>query len=246
MSAMLVFTLTTFSQDTTLTNKQKRLHEKYDWYFNYIGSNKVPLSYNDWLKKENLVDISGVNYVKKPKSTYASINDSTNLKYSDLISATLRPSGTFTSYVSKNGDLYKIGDVLRIGTPSSNKTFAYISEGDIFYAIFGTTSNARIGESNSPVQATMRASGQKTEITKFWIGGNKRTGFEVLVRSKSAALKYTIKLEMAIETGEIKSFGMTSDEALTELKKDKDKLELGLITQQKYDSLKIELAKYIK
>lgn len=161
---------------------------------------------------------------------------SQELKYSDLTNDSKRPSGTFTSYVSKDGAVYNIGDELRIGTPSSNKSFAYISEGDILNALNG----------RPPEQATMRASGQKTEITKFWIGGNKRTGFEVLVRSKAAALKYTIKLEMAIETGEIKSFGMTSDEALAELKKDKDKLELGLMTQQKYDSLKVVLANYIK
>jgi hypothetical protein len=43
-----------------------------------------------------------------------------------------------------------------------------------------------------------------------------------------------------------KSVDMTSDEALTELKRDKDKLDLGLITQEKYDSLKTELSKYIK
>jgi len=158
------------------------------------------------------------------------------LNYSDLSNDTIRPKGQFTSYVSKDGSVYNIGDKLTIGVPSSNKTFAYISEGDIL--------NALSGEQHE--QATVQASGQKTEITKFWIGGNKRTGFEVLVRSKAAGLKYTIKLEMAIATGEVKSFGMTSDEALTELKRDKDKLELGLITQQKYDSLKAVLIHYIK
>ena len=39
---------------------------------------------------------------------------------------------------------------------------------------------------------------------------------------------------------------MTSDEALSELKKSKDKLDLGLITQEKYDSVKAILIKYIK
>src|ERR1035437_6234965 len=59
--------LASIGQDTiTLTNKQKTLHNRYDYYFDYIGSKKVPLSYNDWLKKENLVDISGVDYVKQP------------------------------------------------------------------------------------------------------------------------------------------------------------------------------------
>jgi predicted Zn-dependent peptidase len=39
---------------------------------------------------------------------------------------------------------------------------------------------------------------------------------------------------------------MTSDEALSELKKCKDKLELGLITQEEFDSKKSELSKSIK
>ena len=39
---------------------------------------------------------------------------------------------------------------------------------------------------------------------------------------------------------------MTSEEALTRLKKAKEKLDLQLITQEEYDKIKKELAKYIK
>ena len=39
---------------------------------------------------------------------------------------------------------------------------------------------------------------------------------------------------------------MSSEEALAELKKAKDKLDLELITQEEYDKLKAELSKYIK
>ena len=39
---------------------------------------------------------------------------------------------------------------------------------------------------------------------------------------------------------------MTSDEALSELKKAKDKLELGLINQEQFEEIKLELKKYIK
>lgn len=39
---------------------------------------------------------------------------------------------------------------------------------------------------------------------------------------------------------------MTSDEALAELKKAKDKLDLGLISQEQYDQIKADLTKYIK
>ena len=158
---------------------------------------------------------------------------SQEIKYADL-SGPSRPKGEFTSYVSKDGSVYKIGDKIKIGVPSSNKTFAFITQGD--------------GVMIDITPLTARSSGQETEIKRMHIEGSKRTGFFVMIRSKglTGLANYSIQLENAIESGEVKSFGMTSDEALSELKKSKDKLELGLITQEKYDSLKIEYSKFIK
>ena len=51
------------------------------------------------------------------------------LKQGDLTSEK-RPKGESTSYESKDGSVYKIGDKITIGVPSSNKTFAFITEGD--------------------------------------------------------------------------------------------------------------------
>jgi hypothetical protein len=59
-------------------------------------------------------------------------------------------------------------------------------------------------------------------------------------------LNYTIQFENALSTGEIKGTGMTSDEALAELKKAKDKLDLGLITAEDYEKKKAELTPFIK
>jgi hypothetical protein len=39
---------------------------------------------------------------------------------------------------------------------------------------------------------------------------------------------------------------MTGEEVLEELKKAKDKLDLGLITQHEYDKIKTELTPFIK
>jgi len=155
------------------------------------------------------------------------------LKYSDL-TGDIRPKGEFTSYVGKDGAVYKIGDRIKIGVPSSNKTFAFITQGDgILIAI---------------TQLTAESSGQETEIKKISILGTKRSGFFVSIRSKgiTGLANYSIQLENAIATGEVKSFGMTSDEALSELKKTKDKLDLGLINQTEYDSIKMKLVKFIK
>ena len=150
-------------------------------------------------------------------------------KYSDL--ATWKQEDItfgFTSYLSKDGAVYKIGDMLKIGAPSTNKTFAFI-----------TLPSGTVGIS---------ASGDNTEIKKIYVKGNNITGCRVAFKTKGIdwTSTYIIDIENAIALGEIKSSGMTSDEALTALKKSKDKLDLGLINQQKYDSIKIELVKYIK
>jgi hypothetical protein len=153
------------------------------------------------------------------------------IKHSDLASAS---RGEFTSYIASDGAVYKIGDRIKIGVPSSNKTFAYITEGD--------------GLLLPITNLTASSSGQETEIKKIWVVGNKRAGYSVSFRTKgiTGLSNYTIQFENALSTGEVKGYGKTSDEALTELKKAKDKLDLGLITQEEFDKAKVELSKYIK
>lgn len=153
------------------------------------------------------------------------------IKYSDLATAA---KGDYTSYVGSDGGVYRIGDRLKIGVPSSNKTFAFITEGDgILLPITNLLAHA---------------SGQETEIKKIWVVGNKRAGFSVAMRTKgiTGVSNYTVQFENALSTGEIRGFGMTSDEALAELKKAKDKLDLGLISQEDFDKRKAELTPFIK
>ena len=162
----------------------------------------------------------------------SSIGYSQEIKHSDLANTTQR--GEFTSYVGSDGGVYKIGDKIKIGVPSSNKTFAFISEGD--------------GVLIPLTQLTATSSGEETEIKRIYVVGNKRTGFSITMRTKgfSGLSNYNIQFENALSSREIKGFGMTSDEALSELKKAKDKLELGLINQEEYEKIKTELIKYIK
>ena len=153
------------------------------------------------------------------------------IKFTDLATA---ERGEYTSYIGSDGGIYKIGDRIKIGVPSSNKTFAFITQGDGIL---------------TPLQPLPAAqSGTETEIKKIFISGNKRTGYSVSMRTKGVIglLNYTIQFENALSTGEIKGTGMTSDEALAELKKAKDKLDLGLITQEEYDKKKAELTPFIK
>ena len=55
-----------------------------------------------------------------------------------------------------------------------------------------------------------------------------------------------IRYEQAIAVGEVITNVMSSDDAPAELKKQKDKLDLEIISQAEYDSIKAVLIKYIK
>ena len=55
-----------------------------------------------------------------------------------------------------------------------------------------------------------------------------------------------IRYEQAVAVGEVITNVMSSDDALAELKKQKDKLDLEIISQAEYDSIKAVLIKYIK
>ena len=142
--------------------------------------------------------------------------------------------GEYRTYVSKDGTIYNIGDKIKIGHPATNRTFSYINMGDGFFI---------------PIQPlTSDFSGIDTEIIRIIVYGNKRMGFKVSFRTLgiSSVANYSVDIENAIETGEIKRTGISSDEALSELKKSKDKLDLGLINQRQFDSLKTHYSKFIK
>lgn len=154
------------------------------------------------------------------------------INFKDLSTVTER--GEFTSYIGSDGGIYKVGDRIKIGVPSSNKTFAFIWMG---YGIL------------TPLEPLPAAnSGTETEIKRIFIVGNKRSGYSISMRTKGliGLLNYSIQFENAISTGEIKGTGLTSDEALAELKKAKDKLDLGIITQEEYHLKKAELLPFIK
>jgi hypothetical protein len=153
------------------------------------------------------------------------------IKFEDV--ATAR-KGEYTSYVASDGGIYKVGDRIKIGVPSSNKTFAFIFQGDGILLPITNLSAA--------------SSGTESEIKKISLGGNQRAGHTIVFRTKgyTGLSNYIILFENAITSGEVKGFGMSSDDALAELKKAKDKLDLGIITQGAYDTLKTDLVKYIK
>lgn len=155
------------------------------------------------------------------------------VKYDDVQNA-LVEKGQYTSYIAKDGSTYNIGDKIKFGTPSGvNGKFVTIQKFDIMGTIYVVGAEA-INTS--------------AEIKKIRVLGTKRAGYKASFQTKgmTGIDNYFVYIEDAILVGEIKSFGMTSDEALTELKKAKDKLDLGIITQEEYDLKKAELTPFIK
>ena len=152
---------------------------------------------------------------------------------SDL-NTTTRPKGTFQKYIAADGEEYSVGDTLQINTPSgTNGKFVFITKLDIAGNVYTIGSEA---VNTSAV------------IKKIRISGTKRSGWKASFQTQgfTAIDNYFLNIEDAIKSKEVKGKGMTSDEALIELKKAKDKLDLELITESEYNEIKEKLKKYIK
>ena len=161
------------------------------------------------------------------------VSNGQEVKYDDIQTG-LITKGQFESYVSKDGSIYKVGDKIQFGNPSgTNGKFVIIQKMDITGTLYIVGAEA-INTS--------------AEIKKIRVGGTSRSGYKVSFQTKgmTGVDNYFLNIEDAITVGEVKSFGMSSDEALTALKKAKDKLDLGLITQEEYDKIKAELTPFIK
>ena len=145
----------------------------------------------------------------------------------------------YSEYVASDGHTYKVGDNITIGMPQSNKTFAYMtSELGMASAVMG----------GGPVPGiNAQYAGTDMEIKQIKVQRNKKRGATVTFRTYLAGLGgVLVQIENCLASGEIVSQGMTPDKALAELKKAKDKLELEVITQQEFDSIKAELLPYLK
>lgn len=144
----------------------------------------------------------------------------------------------YEAYTASDKHTYHVGDDIVIGSPSSNKTFAF------FTSELGMA-NAILGGGVVPIG--VQYSGCKMKIKSIKVGGSKKIGTHVSVRAYLQGLGgVIIQFENALQSGEIDGFGISSDKALEELKKEKDKLDLGLITEEEFNKRKEELTKYIK
>jgi hypothetical protein len=88
---------------------------------------------------------------------------------------------------------------------------------------------------------------KKTSI-KGLAGFYKRSGEykSKLMNVAKSTLETTVNNLFFSYYNKLQSTGMTSDEALAELKKAKEKLDLEIITQEEYDKIKADMMKFIK
>lgn len=146
--------------------------------------------------------------------------------YNDVI--TKKVKGRVTHYTTQNGQEFTIGDTLTLGVSFRNEKYDYIMQ------------NAGIEYYSLPNMA----SGSVVVIKKIKI----QSKSVIVTTTKPQGFVYSLMVmnfENALVNGEIKSNIMTSDEALAELKKWKDKLNLEIISQEEYNAKKEELVALI-
>lgn len=99
--------------------------------------------------------------------------------------------GQYESYTASDGTVFKVGERVEIGTPSNGNVFTFIDEGD--------------GILMAKREVTAGAKGQKAEIVKILVSGNRRIGFSVEFKTKGASPlhNYNIQVENALLSGEI-------------------------------------------
>ena len=146
-------------------------------------------------------------------------------------------SGTFDTYVAKDGSVFKVGENVNFGLPSGvNGKFVYIQK------ILITGEFMVVGGEAVNTSATIK----KIRVGSVGRGSGKviKCGFQT--KGLTGIDNYFFNIEDAILNGEIKSSVMSSNEALAELKKCKDKFDLGLMTLEEFNAKKAELSVFIK
>lgn len=145
----------------------------------------------------------------------------------------------FDEYLASDGHLYKVGDTLKLGRPSSNKTFAFVEENTGALGVLGGV---------QPTGAPASVSGSNSIIKRIYIGGTKKSGFRVYMMGKGLCAlcpQYSINFEEAVAVGELKSLGMNKENAIAKLKEQKELLDMGMISKEEFEKTKTELTPYI-
>jgi hypothetical protein len=144
-----------------------------------------------------------------------------------------------TQYTASNGAVIKIGDKFRLNRPEGGaKTFVSIQNKPTVMDAFGGNYNPTVDTSMSNTEITIKT---------LYISGSRKLGFKSMAELATcgACNNLLVDIELAIESKEVRTNGMTREEAIVKLKETKDLLDLGLVKQDDYDKLKTELTSII-
>ena len=145
-----------------------------------------------------------------------------------------------SQYTASNGAVIKIGDKFRINRPEGGaKTFVSIQNKPTVMDMLG----------NSGFNSTVNTSMSNTEITikTLFVAGTRKLGFKTMAELATCGTcnNLIVDIELAIETKEIRTNGITKEEAIAKLKETKDLFDLGIVKQEDFDKLKAELTPII-
>jgi hypothetical protein len=165
-------------------------------------------------------------------------------------------NGTQFSFITfRDGSTLGIGEMIRFGSPSGTNQSTNQNSGVVSGSVTRTNnfSYIMLGRMGMAIMTGVTYlpeayKGREAAIQNIKLIKNKRGSGVVLILQNPAMDISVLDLEFALKYGEIinPKAPMSSDEALAALKKAKDKLDLGLISQQQFDSVKTVLAKFIK
>jgi len=158
----------------------------------------------------------------------------------------------------EDGSVLAIGDKMKFGSPSGTNQSTTQQTGlfsstanrtnNFTYIMLGRMGVAVMSGVNYLPESFKGREAQIENIKMFKSKKIDRPSVAMVIFQNPAMNITVLDLKFAIEFGELinPKAAMTSEQALVELKKAKDKLDLGLITQHKFDSLRAVLSKYIK
>jgi hypothetical protein len=181
------------------------------------------------------------------------------VKLSDMEwTKSLSNSNQFRCVKFADGSILAIGDKMKLGSPSGTNQSAAQSQGllgnninrtnNFTYIMLGRMA-AAVLSGITYLPESFKGREVTIENIKIYRSKRKDTPSVASVIFQNPGMDISVlDLKFALEFGEVinPKAAMTSDQALAELKKAKDKLDLGLITQQYFDSLRTALAPFIK
>jgi len=133
----------------------------------------------------------------------------------------------YKTYISKDSIIFRINDEIKIGTPSE-LTYKHIF---IFQSI---------GYLKMSVAENYLLNGT-CKIVSISVTGSKTKGFLPYIQiANQSGTFFSIEIDKAIASGEINT-KLSENEILEALKKEKEKLELGIISQEDFEKRKAEL-----